>query len=371
MGNTPSSGGGKSSGVSSGDGGKNNYNSTYLNSSNLPLVTIKPETKNSSGYSEWNNSTSNGGYSVGSSLSPQDQHIQSIKEALGNTGLMGAFNDKRKERDSDDGINYQVKSITASLNYYGVQNLKAIILSDCALEDKDIQVLVSGIQSYKLNLTLLDLSTNKLGYSSVESIFYALRADGSYPTNIQSLNLFKNLLDDNSANYIATSLEYGRFPSLKYLDVSGNKIGTTGRGYLVQALNNISQDLSIAYNTIKGFTKEKLKVAISFILHLNKENGVSSNEMFTTEQSLEHCKKAVENVSINITFGVAKCKKTPLKYLMPKDLTLQDAAIDILSQNKNLKPILSFVCIAKESLFSVVDEDFSQCLTGLDSMLDD
>lgn len=96
--------------------------------------------------------------------------------------------------------------------------------------------------------------------------------------------------------------------------------------------------------------------------------------MFTTEESLEHCKKAIGNVSLNITIGVAKCKKAPLKYLMPKDLTLRDFALDALTfitKNKTLSNYLSYICIAQESFFSVVDEDFTQCLVGLENMVND
>ncbi len=36
-----------------------------------------------------------------------------------------------------------------------------------------------------------------------------------------------------------------------------------------------------------------------------------------------------------------------------------------------IKGVLSFVCTAKEAFFSIIDEDLSQCLTGLDSMLEE
>ncbi|MCA0254944.1 MAG: hypothetical protein LCH20_05695, partial [Proteobacteria bacterium] len=192
---------------------------------------------------------------------------------------------------------------------------------------------------------------------------------------IVTLNISNNSIGDPGAEAFGNALIHGYHPSLKYLDISGNNITATGREYLAQALNNISQDLSIAYNTIKGFSKEKLTEAIKFILHLNKENGVSSNEMFMTKQSLEHCKKAVENVGVNITVGVAKCKKAPLKYLKPTDLTLQDVALDYVSalakKNSKINTTLSYLCIIKEAFSSVIDEDFTQCLTGLDSMLND
>lgn len=212
----------------------------------------------------------------------------------------------------------------------------------------------------------VDLSNNSIAYMGVIAHFMGQQ--------IVTLNISNNSIGDPGAEAFGNALIHGYHPSLKYLDISGNNITATGREYLAQALNNVSQDLSIAYNTIKGFSKEKLTEAIKFILHLNKENGVSSNEMFTTKQSLERCKKAVENVGVNITVGVAKCTKTPLKYSKPTDLTLQDMALDFLAQTKIgkvLKPIASFICISQEAFSSIIDEDFSQCLTGLDSMLEE
>ncbi len=146
----------------------------------------------------------------------------------------------------------------------------------------------------------VDLSNNSIAYMGVIAHFMGRQ--------IVTINLSNNSIGDSGAKAFGNALIHGYHPSLKYLDISGNNITATGREYLVQALNSVSQDLSIAYNTIKGFSKEKLKEAIKFILHLNKENRVISNEMFTTKQSLEHCKKAVENVGINITVGAAKCK---------------------------------------------------------------
>ena len=55
-------------------------------------------TGNKSSLSGLGNSNTNSGYSGGGLLSTQDQHIQNVKEALGNTGLMGGFNDKGKKK---------------------------------------------------------------------------------------------------------------------------------------------------------------------------------------------------------------------------------------------------------------------------------
>lgn len=363
----------QSSGVSSGDGGKNNYNSNYLNSSNLPLVTIKPETKNSSGYSEWNNSTSNSGYSGGSSYSSQEQHIQSVNTALGGNVLGGAYNDQRKKRDMDDGINYQVKGIVQNLNYYGFKDPKGIVLSDCALEDKDIGVLVQSLQPHPFNLTILDLSFNKLGYYSVENIFYGMRGSQEGVTThvckqIKSINFSNNLLDDNSANYIAKSLEYGRFPSLKYLDVSGNNITVTGTGYITNALNVISQDLKIVLGSLKGIAKDIFKPSIKAMLYLAKSNGIQTKDALTTQETIEHCKKGSLNVVSNLAYGVLKCYTNADKPIAIYEMDFQTLGVNVLTNIFNpLKKPTQFICMSENTIFSVVDEEFANCLTGLDS----
>jgi len=63
-----------------------------------------------------------------------------------------------------------------------------------------------------------------------------------------------------------------------------------------------------------------------------------------------------------VVTGIVKCVLTPLKYFTPKDLTLQDIGTDVISLHPLLKGPVSYVCIAQETLFSVVDEDFANCL---------
>ena len=287
-------------------------------------------TGNKSSLSGLGNSTSNSGYSGGGLLSTQDQHIQNVREALGNTDLMGAFNDKRQERDVfGDGINYQVKSIVANLNYYGFKDPKVIVLSDCALEDKDIGVLIQTLQPHPFNLTILDLSNNKLGYYSIENIFYGMRGSQEGVTThvckqIRSINFSNNLLDDNCANYIAKSLEYGRFPSLKYLDVSGNNISATGHLFFAQALEhpntpnmlitlkttiqNVGEKANNALKEIYDFAAVALKYTIA--QHIKNSQGTKwdINKVRTNQEidKWQGCKDTVNNFFLAYAAGLVK-----------------------------------------------------------------
>lgn len=346
MGNSQSSGGG-------GSGKNNNYNNGYLKSSDsskFQLVTIKPESftsnsisissnttgtlpntnNQSTSSSNWGNSTINSGYSGGVSYSSQETHIQQVNTALGGSVMGGAYHDKRQERDVfGDGINYQVKNMANNLNYYGFKDPKGIVLSDCALEDKDIGVLVQSLQPHPFNLTILDLSNNKLGYYSIENIFYGMRGSQEGVTThickqIRSINFSNNLLDDNCANYIAKSLEYGRFASLKYLDVSGNNISATGHLFFAQALEhtntpnmlialkttiqNVGEKANKALKETYDFAAVALKYTITQHIKNSQDTKWNINKVRTNQEidKWQGCKDTVSNVILAYVAGVMK-----------------------------------------------------------------
>jgi hypothetical protein len=311
--------------------------------------------------------TSGGFGTSGNSYNSQEQHIQQISTYLGGNVLGGAYHDQRKNRDSNDGINYQVKGIVSQLNYYGFKDPKGIVLSDCALEDKDTYTLHQAIQYQPLNLTVLDLSNNYLGLNSVHTIFYGFKGH-----QIKSINLTNNRLGDDSALFISQALEYGNIPALKYIDVSGNNITATGEGYLAKVLGVVSQDLKIVLEVVKGFSKDALKTTMKSMLSIAKSNGISTKEALTTDETIQHCIKGGVNVGLNIGWGVAKCTITPLKFLNLKDVTLQDIGLDLLSYTiPQTKGAIAFTCVTQNTFFSVVDESFANCLVGVDSLLNE
>ncbi len=349
--------------------------SNYLNSSNLPLITIKPETKNSSGYSEWNNSTSNSGYSGGISYSSQEQHIQSVNTALGGNVLGGAYNDQRKKRDIDDGINYQVKGIVQNLNYYGFKDPKGIVLSDCALEDKDTYVLFQTLQLYPFNLTILDLSNNKLGYSTtsysaVDEIFWRMRETKAGETSyickqIRSINLSNNLINDEGAKYIAKSLENGLHPSLKYLDVSGNQITQKGHISFMEALessNVKSVMITLIHNTLTvydkinqaaqstiDFTTKFLKYSIE--QHNQGLKGTKWDGSTVRTDDLnkwKNCKDVGTNVGMGFLGGLIKC-----------------------ATKTGGNPYAMFLCASKDAAIGLLEPDTFGCIVEVNKFVED
>ena len=311
--------------------------------------------------------TSGGFGTSGNSYNSQEQYIQQVCTSLGGNVLGGAYHDGRKDRDKGDGINCQVKDIVSQLNYYGFKDPKGIVLSDCALEDKDTYALHQTLQYQPLNLTVLDLSNNCLGLNSVHTIFYGFKGH-----QIKSINLTNNRLGDDSALFISQALEYGNIPALKHIDVSGNQITTTGYGYLTKGLEVVSQDLKIVFEAVKGFSKDALKTTMKSMLSIAKSNGISTKEALTTDETIQHCIKGGVNVGLNIGWGVAKCTITPLKFLNLKDVTLQDIGLDLLSYTiPQTKGAIAFTCVTQNTFFSVVDESFANCLVGVDSLLNE
>lgn len=326
-------------------------------------------TGNQSSLSGWNNSTSSSGYSGGSSYSTQEQRIQSVNTALGGNVLGGAYHDGRKNRDIDDGVNYQVKGIVQNLNYYGFKDPKGVVLSDCALEDKDIGVLVQSLQPHPFNLTILDLGSNKLGYYSIENIFYGMRGSQEGVTThvckqIRSINFSNNLLDDNSANYIAKSLEYGRFPSLKYLDVSGNQITQKGHISFMEALespNVKSVMITLIHNTLTVYDKinQAAQSTIDFInkglkytvaQHNQGLKGTKWDGSTVRTDDLnkwKNCKDVGANVGMGYAAGFIKC----------------GGLIEF--------PFAMFLCASKDGAMGLLDPDTFGCVVEINKFVED
>ena len=190
-------------------------------------------------------------------------------------------------------------------------------------------------------------------------------------TTMANLNLSNSNMDDCDASILAKLIKQGNLPNLKNLDVSDNQITATGIGYLAKGLEVVIQDLKIVFEVVKGFSIDALKATMKQMLSIAHSNGISTKETLTTDETITHCIKGGINVGLNISWGVTKCLKTPAKYLTPKDVTFQDVLFDGMSNIKMFKPIITFYCITQNTFFSIVDEDFASCLTGLDSMLND
>ncbi|XP_059816805.1 NACHT, LRR and PYD domains-containing protein 12-like isoform X1 [Hypanus sabinus] len=105
--------------------------------------------------------------------------------------------------------------------------LKKVSLTDSGAED------LASALSTNTSLTGLDLSVNELGDSGVKLVFAALKNPGC---KIQKLELDTVGLTDSGAQDLVSV--YSTNPSLRKLDLSGNKLGDSGVKLVSAALRN-------------------------------------------------------------------------------------------------------------------------------------
>lgn len=180
-----------------------------------------------------------------------------------------------------------------------------------------------------------------------------------------------NQIGDEGAKLIADGLANGVLPITKMINLSGNKITDTGKGFIANAIHKINHGIVVTLETIQNASKETFKIGVKAMLSIAKNNGISTKEALTTEETIEHCKKGIWNVGKNIGVGVAKCSNSLVKYTKPTEITLQDIGIDIFTLLiPQSKPLMDSICYTEKMVFTVVDEDFANCLSGLDSNLD-
>ena len=213
--------------------------------------------------------------------------------------------------------------------------------------------------------------TTRIGIGDPGAAHITCLIKGGYMPATKVLNLADNNITDTGAGYLAGSFK-SEGNKLNVLHLAGNNITKTGEGYLIKALDSISQNLKIVLEEVKGFSKDALKVAIKGMLFVAKNNGISTKEMMTNDETIEYCKKGGLNVIGNISWGFVKCFTNADKPIALYEMDFQFLGTTVLTNLINpLKKPMQFYCITENTFSSVVDEDFANCLSGLDSMLND
>ena len=216
-----------------------------------------------------------------------------------------------------------------------------------------------------LNLSLLDLHQNSIAAPGIYNFVHFFKGQ-----NIKEVNLSNNQIGDDGAKVIADSLVKGKFPHLKTLRLEDNKITTTGTGYLSKALDTVEQGLVIVLKTVQNASKAVAQFAIKEMLHIAKSNGISTKEVLTNQETIEYCEKGIPNVVGNLGLGYFKCWTKLDKPIAIYEMDFQYVATTLMFNimNPAKKPVQVY-CTIESTVFSVVDEDFANCLTGLDSEL--
>ena len=108
--------------------------------------------------------------------------------------------------------------------------LKSLIVADCLLKKNDLHSLGVASESGRLpELTHLDISGNR--HIGIGNLSLLLRVEFR---SLQALILNSCLLNERDLRALARANAEGKFPELKYLDISGN--------HLEQSLEVLTRD---------------------------------------------------------------------------------------------------------------------------------
>lgn len=110
------------------------------------------------------------------------------------------------------------------------KNITELHLANNLLTGNELSPLFKSLYYQELDLTVLDLSFNKMCNNSVGELLWSIgNKPDKQPHHIQVLKLNNNLLGDDAAKYFAMHLASGSLSQLKCLNLSGNK-GLTNDG---------------------------------------------------------------------------------------------------------------------------------------------
>lgn len=305
--------------------------------------------------------------------------MQAFENSFDNTGIMNC------EGSSPHNIN----ELSSLINIRGTMQsgwgpnvfakVKILNLSHSNLSGIQLSPLFQSMYYQKMDMDLLDLSFNKMSDDSLLEMLWSISNEaGKQIHSIRYLKINNNEFSDRSAEYLSSYLTSGLLKDTKVLDVFGNKITKTGEGVLVNSLLSITQSLKLILAGVKDFSKESLKASIKSMLFIANNNGISTNETITNDETIKHCKKGIPNVALNIFGGVVK-NSTPAGIIVDiaelktgsltsviGSLTIDDIGL-VLNPVKKLN---TFFCVTEE-FTSIIDEDFANYLVGVDSILSD
>jgi tetratricopeptide (TPR) repeat protein len=138
-----------------------------------------------------------------------------------------------------------------------------------------------------------------------------------YLSQVSTINVSNNQIDDNAAKVLANSLSKGQMPNLKKLQLEGNKITKEGMNYFPFALEKMNQDIKVSLLSTKEslYTSYKLsalgdknikKEMLVDILQKAADIGLDVDNISIDRTTWGFIKNKVK-VSRDFVFGVAKC----------------------------------------------------------------
>ena len=238
--------------------------------------------------------------------------------------VLGYNPDIIREQKDSDGVSLQVKGLINDLNYQlrvtGFKDPKGIVLPFCDLTDVDIGVLVQTLKHFAFDLTIIDLSYNRLQNSSVENLFYTMGTHQTPAKYVKNINLSHNFIGDYGAEYIALSIKSGRYPNLKLLNIGSNQITPEGFQRMSDILGQVAQEIFIITEeshedgkaVFKDTSGEFYDMVITsdghetFVGFADSVSGVSAGDTYpaSVKDQIESCVVGAVGGSVR---GWAKC----------------------------------------------------------------
>ena len=267
----------------------------------------------------------------------------------------------------------------------GAMHVKAINLGKAGLDSNDAANLFYVLRDFNFNLDIINLSGNNIGDNGVACMMNGITSQNKQTLykapewkpytatfntvqKVTVLNLSNVNMGDKGVEVITDALINGKILATKAIDVSGNNIYESGKAYFSKALEAVEQNIVVVTDKVTCVSKQALQSTIKGMLYIAKSNGISTKEVLTTDETIEHCKQGTWNVGKNVGYGLVKCftgADTPIALY---EMDLQTLIIKTVGGIFNpVKKPAQFLCITEETVFSVVDEEFANCLTGLDS----
>jgi hypothetical protein len=94
--------------------------------------------------------------------------------------------------------------------------------------------------------------------------------------------------------------------------------------------------------------------------------------MLTNDETIENCKNGTFNVGKNIAGGIVTCFTPAGTIVDIAELNIGSLMRDAIGVVFNpVKKVNTFLCVTEEAFTSIIDEDFANCLVGVDSMLNE
>jgi len=131
-------------------------------------------------------------------------------------------------------------------SYYGSGRNATLNVVKQKMNDGYLDMAIPYFQTHPLK-TLIISGGDLTGCGGIENLFYRLKNQPCCQS-LEQIDLSGNNMIDYGANYIIESIKSGRYPSLKYIDISNNGITPLGMQLIRQGLSKIKQDIVIVYS---------------------------------------------------------------------------------------------------------------------------